>query len=68
MFLQLSAGIGDEAMLTIRVDLSEDGPEATWLFVIREAGGHDEGIGPVAPRIVNNWLGAEVSLKFEKGL
>jgi hypothetical protein len=68
MLLQLSAGVGDDAMLAIRVDLSEDGPKATWLFVVPEAGIHNEGIGPVASRVVDNWLGAEVGLKFEEGL
>ncbi len=68
MLLQLSAGNGDDAMLAIRVDLSEDGSEATWLLVVSEAGVHNEGTGPVAPRVVNNWLGAEVGLKFEEGL
>jgi hypothetical protein len=55
-------------MLAIRVDLSEDGAEANWLFVVSEAGIHNEGIGPVAPRVVDDWLGAEVGLKFEEGL
>ncbi len=38
MFLQLSAGICDHAMLTIWVNLCEDGTEATGLFVVSEAG------------------------------
>jgi hypothetical protein len=37
MFLQLSAGICNYAMLAIGVYLGENGPKATWLFVIAEA-------------------------------
>ncbi len=59
MFLQLSAGISDDAMLAIRVDLGEDGPR---LFVISQAGINNDGVGPVAAWVVHNGLGAKVSL------
>jgi hypothetical protein len=48
VFLQLSAG--NETMLTIWVDLGEDGSQATWLFVITKADIDDEGIRSVAAR------------------
>ena len=62
MFLQFSAGIGNDAMFAILVDLCEDGTEATRLFVVAEAGVDNEGIGPVLSGVVDNWLGAEVGL------
>ncbi len=62
MFLQLSAGIRDVAMLAIRVDLGEDGTQALGLFVITQAGINNEGIRPVAARVIHNWFRAKVSL------
>jgi hypothetical protein len=44
MFLQLSAGICNDAVLSIWVNLGENGPKATQLFVITEAGVDDEGL------------------------
>jgi hypothetical protein len=68
VFLQLSAGICNDAMLAIRVDVSEDGAEATGLFVVTEAGVDDECIGPVASRVVDDRLGGEVRLEFKESL
>jgi hypothetical protein len=68
VLLQLSAGICNDAMLTIWVNLCEDGTEATGLFVVSEAGVNDECVGSIAPRVVNNWLGAKVSLKLKESL
>ncbi len=55
-------------MLAIRINLCEDGTEATRFFVVSEAGVDNECVGPVTSRVVDNWLGAEVSLKFEERL
>ncbi len=55
-------------MLAIGVNLGENGPKATWLFVVTEAGIDDECVRPVAARIVNKWFWAEMSLEFKKGL
>jgi hypothetical protein len=41
VFLQLSACICNDAMFAIWVNLSKDGSEAPWLFVIAEAGVKD---------------------------
>jgi hypothetical protein len=51
-----------------RVDLSEDDPEASWLFVVLKAGIHDEGIQAVTVRINYNRFWAEVGLEFQKCL
>jgi hypothetical protein len=51
MLLQLLAGVGDNAVLTIRVDLGEDSQEYPGLFVITQAGIDNEGIGPVAAQV-----------------
>jgi hypothetical protein len=37
-----------------RVDLSEDDPEASWLFVVLKAGIHNEGMQAVTVRINYN--------------
>ncbi len=66
MFLQLPAGVSDDAMLTFLVNLRKNGPKAPWLFVVAEAGIDNEGIGPVSSWVVNYRLGAEVGLKFKK--
>jgi hypothetical protein len=51
MLLQLSAGVGDNAVLTIRVDLGDDSHESPGLFVITQAGVDNEGVGPVAVQV-----------------
>ncbi len=68
VFLQLSAGICNDAVLAIRVDLGEDGAEATRLFVVSEAGVDDECVRPVTSRVIDDWLGAKVGLEFKEGL
>ena len=66
VFLQLSAGISDDTMLTFLVDLRKNGSKAPWLFVVAEAGIDNEGIGPVSSWVINDRLGAEVGLKLKK--
>jgi hypothetical protein len=68
VFLQLSAAVCIDAMLSIRVNLGEECPKATWLFVITKAGIDNKGVQPVAPRIVHDWFQAKISLKLKKGL
>ncbi len=68
VFLQFSACIGNDAMFAFLVDLCEDGAEAAGLFVVAEAGVDNEGIGPVSPGVVDNWLGAEVRLQLKESL
>jgi hypothetical protein len=41
MFLKLSAGICYDAMLTIWVDLGQNGAKAPWLFIVSKAGVDD---------------------------
>jgi hypothetical protein len=41
-------------MLSIGVDLGEDGPKATGLLVISNAGINDQGIWAVLARVVHN--------------
>ena len=53
-------------MLTFLIDLRKNGPKAPGLFVIAEAGIDDEGIGPVSSGVIDDRLGAEVGLKFQK--
>ncbi len=55
-------------MFAFLVDLCEDGSEAARLLVVAEDGVDNEGIGPVSSGVVNNWLGAEVSLQLEESL
>ena len=43
VFLQFSAGISDDTMLTFLIDLRKNGPKAPGLLVIAEAGIDDEG-------------------------
>ncbi len=38
MLLKLYAGIGNDTMLPLWVDLGEDGAQAPWLFIVTEAG------------------------------
>jgi hypothetical protein len=38
VFLQLSACICNDAMLTLLVDLCKNGPKAPWFLVVAEAG------------------------------
>jgi len=64
--LQLSACICNDAMFAILVNLCEDGSEATWLFVVTEAGINDEHIGSVSSGVINDWLRAKVGLQFLK--
>ncbi len=66
VFLQFSAGISDNTMLTFLVNLRKNCPKAPWLFVVAEAGIDNKGIGPVSSGVINDRLGAEVSLKFKK--
>jgi hypothetical protein len=64
MFLKPAACIGNDAVLAIRVDLGKDGPKAPGFFVITQTGIDDEGIGPVAARLVDDGLGAKGTLEF----
>ncbi len=68
VFLQLSAGIGNYTMFAIWINLGEDSSEAARLFVVAEAGIHDEGIGPVFSGVIDDWLRAKVGLQFLKRL
>ncbi len=56
VFLQLSAGISDNTMLTFLIDLCKNGPKAPWLFVVAEAGVDNEGIGPIFSWVVDDGL------------
>ena len=62
VLLQLSAGVGNHTMFAVLVNLRQDSSEASWLFVIAEAGVDNEGIGTVFAGIIDDWLGAEVRL------
>ena len=64
VFLQLSAGISDNTMLTFLINLRNNGSKAPWLFVVAEAGIDNEGVGPVSSGVIYDGLGAEVGLKF----
>ena len=66
VFLQFSAGISDDTMLTFLVNLRKNGSKAPWLLVVAEAGINDEGIGPGSFGVINDRLGTEVGLKFKK--
>ncbi len=41
MILQLSAGICDDALLTIWVDLGQNGAKAPWIFIVSKSGVDD---------------------------
>ncbi len=64
VFLNFSARVGNDAMFAVLVDLRKDGAEATRLFIVAEAGVDDKGIGPVSSGVVDDWLGAEVTLQL----
>jgi hypothetical protein len=68
VFLQLSASICNNSVLAIWVNLSEDGPQAPWLLVMSQAGIGDDSIGPVPLGVVDDGLGAEVTLQFLESL
>ncbi len=64
VFLQLSAGVSDNTMLTFLINLRKNGSKAPWLFVVTEAGIDDESIGPVSSGVIDDRLGAKVCLEF----
>ena len=62
VFLQLSAGVGNYAMLAVLVNLRLDSSEAARFFVIAEAGIDDESIRTVFAGVIDDRLGAKVRL------
>ncbi len=67
VLLQLSAGISDDTVLTILVDLRKNGTKATRLFVIAKAGIDNKSVGSVSSWVVDDRLGAQICLKLLEG-
>jgi hypothetical protein len=56
VFLQLSTGISNDAVFSVLFDLRQNGSQASWLFVIAQAGVGDEGVWPISSRVIDYGL------------
>ncbi len=67
VLLKLSASISDDTMFSGFVYLRQDGAEAAGVGVVSEGGVDDEGVRPVATRVVNNRFRARKALRASAG-